>query len=531
MALEQHLIQEQQQQQLLQQRLTAQQILQVRMLEMPLAQIEQAVNSELCDNPALEAESPYGDDAYDGGGDDAYAPSGSESSDEGYDGNDDGEDSMFDEGRDDNAVMEQERADREDAMDSALDNMGSDDRDGMPDSDYHTCSNNSDRDADQEERVFGESQSFYDILTQQAADEDLDDRQKQIMDYLIGSLDGNGRLVKDLPAISDELAIYQYMDCTTEEIAHVLKILQSFDPAGVGARSLQECLLLQIARREPSEMRRRMAIVIAKYFDDFTKKHWRKIAGHLRISEEQAERVIAELRRLNPKPGASLGETIGRNTQQVTPDFIVDTAFDGTVTFQLNHGDLPQLRVSEDFIEQLKGFQSNREALNKREREGFLYVREKVEKAKGYIEAIHRRNQTMEKTMAAIIHLQEKFFRDGDESDIQPMTLKDVADRIGMDISTVSRVCNSKYADTRWGTFKLRHFFSEGYAVEGQEEELSTRKIKLALKDLIEAEDKRKPLSDDALAKLMKKEGYPIARRTVAKYREQMNIPVARLRK
>lgn len=222
---------------------------------------------------------------------------------------------------------------------------------------------------------------------------------------------------------------------------------------------------------------------------------------------------------------------MGRNTQQVTPDFIVETAFDGTVTFQINQGNMPQLHISQDFMEQMQGYQQNKSSLNKHEKEGLLYIKEKVERARGYIEAVQKRHRTMEKTMQAIIDIQKKYFQDGDESDLVPMTLKDVADRIDMDISTVSRVCNGKYADTRWGIFKLRHFFSDGYSISGTNEELSTRRIKLTLKDIIAAEDKQKPLSDEALAKELKKQGYPIARRTVAKYREQLGLPVARLRK
>lgn len=521
-------IQEQEQQLVQQQRLTAQQILQVRMLEMPLAQIEQAVKAELCDNPALEADSPddgYGENVE--GYDDPRSDYDdvSESSDgDAYDGMDDYDDSN-------RIEEEQERSDREDALDAALDSMGSDDRDGQYDSDYRSMGVSVTPDADQEEQVFGESQSFYDNLMQQVADEDLDDRQLQIITYLIGSLEGDGLLHKSLLDISDELAIYHSLDCSEKEIESVLEILQSFDPAGVGARNLQECLVLQIKRREPSEMHRRMALVIVRYFDIFTKKHWDKLAHHLQLTPEQTKRVIDEIRKLNPRPGSSLGETMGRNTQQVTPDFIVDTAYDGTVTFQLNQGDVPMLRVSSDFEQQYQGFQKNRESMNRMQKEALLYTKEKLDRARGYIEAVQKRRTTMMKTMRAIIDIQRKFFQDGDESDLVPMTLKDVADRIGMDISTVSRVCNAKYADTRWGTFRLRHFFSDSYTVSGTSEELSTRKIKIALRDLIDAEDKKHPLSDQALAEEMKKLGYPIARRTVTKYREQLNLPIARLRK
>lgn len=515
--MEQSLIQEQQLQQVQQQRLTAQQILQVKLLEMPLAQIEQAVKAELCDNPALEASTP----------DDDYADVSpmppfhdTDDTDEGHTDELDRTDSQYE--------QQKEREDRDDALDAALDSIDSDDR---LDADYRSQGDNSASEEEREEMVYGDSQSFYDSLMQQVSDEDLTSRQREIMDYLVGSLDSDGLLRKDIQTIGDELAIYNSIDCTEEEIETVLKILQSFDPAGIGARSLQECLLLQIARREPSVMRKRMAIVIAHCFELFKKKRWDKIGSHLRLTPEQTERVILELRRLNPRPGAALGETMGRNVQQVTPDFIVDTAYDGTVTFQLNNGDVPQLYVSRDFEQQLLGYQQNRDSLNRMQKEALLYTKERVERARGYIEAVQKRRQTMTVTMRAIIDIQKKFFQDGDESDIVPMTLKDVADRIGLDISTVSRVCNSKYADTRWGTFRLRHFFSEGYSVDGSSEEMSTRRIKVALAEIINHEDKKKPLSDEALAKELKRQGFPIARRTVAKYREQLGLPVARMRK
>ena len=311
---------------------------------------------------------------------------------------------------------------------------------------------------------------------------------------------------------------------------YVLSILQSFDPAGIGASSLQECLLLQIARREDSRLTRRMRRVIRDYFDDFTKKHWEKIRQHLKTSEYEAEEVIKELRKLNPRPGASLGETMGRSIQQVTPDFIIDTDENGQVTMTLNNGELPQLFISRDFEQQMLGYQNNSKSLNRMEKEALLYTKEKVERARGYIDAIERRRKTLTLTMQAIIKMQHKYFLDGDEADLVPMTMTDIAEQIGMDVSTVSRVCNAKYAETPWGIFKLRHFFSSSFGKEG-DEEMSNRKVKIALADIIKAEDKKHPLSDDAISKELKKQGYPVARRTVAKYREALGIPVARLRR
>ena len=343
-------------------------------------------------------------------------------------------------------------------------------------------------------------------------------------------LDDDGLLRTDLSIICDNLAIYYYLDVDIHSVEKALQILQSFDPAGVGARSLQECLLLQIDRREDSVMTRYMRKVIKKYYDDFTKKHWEKLSQYLHIPEQEMDDVIAELRRLNPRPGASLGETMGRSVNQVTPDFIIDSSVDGRVSFSLNTGDLPHLHVSPDYEEMLRGYQMNSKSLSRSEKSALLFYKEKIESAKGYIDAIEKRQKTMSATMKAIIDIQHRYFLDGDEADLVPMTEKDVAERIGMDISTVSRVCRSKYAETPWGIFRLRHFFSSGYSVDG-ENEMSNRRIKAALLEIIKHEDKKRPLSDDSIAKALKEQGFPIARRTVAKYRDALKIPVARLRR
>ena len=366
------------------------------------------------------------------------------------------------------------------------------------------------------------------------------------MEYLIGSLDDDGLLRKDLGSIADELAIYHYIDVTTGEIRNVLAKLQTFDPPGIGAQSLQECLLLQIDRKREESKKdesqnpaagedRKTTInllreVIADHFDEFKKKHWNKIKEMMHLSTVQVNELQEELRRLNPKPGSSLGETIGRSLQQVTPDFVIDTADDGVVTFYLNRGNIPELKVSSSFTDMVETYRNNPEGMGRQEKEALLYAKEKVERAQGFIEAVRQRRRTLYMTMKAIIDWQYRFFQDGDEADLKPMILKDIADKTGFDISTVSRVSNMKYAQTCWGTFPLRYFFSDGYVTETGEE-LSTRKIKVALREIIEKEDENKPLSDEALTSLMKEEGYPVARRTVAKYREQMGIPVARLRK
>lgn len=501
--------QEQKLQQL--QRLSAQQMLQVKMLEMPLNELEDNINAELDDNPALETENP--DDALMGEGNEDRSAL------------DDSDNSNDDEFGDDAYEAQSEKEERKDELNQALESIGKDDQ--MPD--YNTDRYNT-QNADYEEMVYGDTTSFYDKLKEQMDMQILTDKEKQIMEYLIGSLDEDGLLRKDLDSICDELIIYHNIDVSEKEIEHVLHKLQSFDPAGVGGRSLQECLLLQVKRLPKGVLRKTMEEVFEDYFDEFTKKHWDKIKSGLELNETQLETLKDEIRKLNPKPGASLGETDGRNMQQINPDFIVDTADDGTITFTLNRGNMPELTVSPSFTDMIETYKKHKDQMSRKDKEALLYAKEKVDKAQGFIEAIKQRRHTLIITMKAIIDIQRQFFLDGDEADLKPMILKDVAERTKLDISTISRVRIEKYVQTKWGIFPLKFFFTDSYTTEDGEE-LSTRKIKIALQHLIENEDKKKPLSDDAISKVMKEKGFPIARRTVAKYREQLGIPVARLRK
>lgn len=501
--------QEQKLQQL--QRLSAQQMLQVKMLEMPLNELEDNINAELDDNPALETENP--DDALMGEGNEDRSAL------------DDSDNSNDDEFGEDAYEAQSEKEERKDELDQALECIGKDDQ--MPD--YNTDRYNT-QNADYEEMVYGNTTSFYDKLKEQMDMQILSDKEKQIMEYLIGSLDEDGLLRKDLDSICDELIIYHNIDVSEKEIEHVLHKLQSFDPAGVGGRSLQECLLLQVKRLPKGVLRKTMEEVFEDYFDEFTKKHWDKIKSGLELNETQLETLKDEIRKLNPKPGASLGETDGRNMQQINPDFIVDTADDGTITFTLNRGNMPELTVSPSFTDMIETYKRHKDQMSRKDKEALLYAKEKVDKAQGFIEAIKQRRHTLIITMKAIIDIQRQFFLDGDEADLKPMILKDVAERTKLDISTISRVRIEKYVQTKWGVFPLKFFFTDSYTTEDGEE-LSTRKIKIALQHLIENEDKKKPLSDDAISKVMKEKGFPIARRTVAKYREQLGIPVARLRK
>ena len=471
--------QRQTQGQKLTQSISHQQLLQATLVELPITQLVDRVNTEMNDNPALEADAGYDTPDTPDTPDYPDYPDDPEISDD--------------------YAVSAEREERQSALDEALAGIGRDDED-LPV--YHGGSNVAD---DREEIVYGQSESFYDQLMAQVGETELTDRQRDIMEYLIGSLDDDGLLRKPSDVISDELAIYHNIDASHEEIEHVLSVLQDFDPAGIGARSLQECLLIQISRRDDSKVKTLMQTVIADYFEAFTRKHWDKIQAALSLTDIQAAALFKELRKLNPRPGASMGETVGRSIQQITPDFVIDTQDDGTITFTLNNGEVPELKVSQSFVDSMKEYQDSKEQLSRQTKEALLYIKKKVEAAQSFIDAIKVRRHTLIVTMQAIISL-----------------------KTGLDLSTISRVSNSKYAQTRWGTFPLRHFFSDSYVTESGEE-LSTRQIKAALRDIVEAEDK--PLSDDAIKELLAQKGFPIARRTVAKYREQLGIPIARLRK
>ena len=383
---------------------------------------------------------------------------------------------------------------------------------------------------DREEMVWGDSTSFYDKLREQVGEQDITPRQRDILEYIIGSLDDDGLLRKTPDSLCDELELFQNVECTPEEVKAMVKLLKTFDPAGIGAKDLRECLILQLQRRPKSEARD-LAIQILTYsYKDFIARHWEALKKNHHITDDDLDTFRHEIMRLNPKPGASLGEAEGRSMQQITPDFIVDTLDDGTIKMYLNSGDVPELRVSPDFADMVQTWRNNRKGMSRRDKEALLYAKEKVEKAQGYIDAIRQRRATLTKTMRAIIDWQRPFFLDGDESDLRPMVLKDIAGKTGLDISTVSRVCNVKYVQTNWGIFPLKYFFNTSFVSENGEE-LSSRNIKLTLKSIVDNENKKAPYSDDQLSKLMKEKGFPIARRTVSKYREQLAIPSAKQRR
>ena len=455
------------------QRLTPLQLLIGQMIEKPIDQLTEYVNQQLIDNPALEVK-PSDESEWDQSQDSTT------------------EDLSRQENHEDEDFMGEEKIPVQETQP------------------HQDPSNNV---------------SFYDKLRQQMGETDLNEQQCHIMEYLIGSLDNDGLLRKDIETISDEMAIYQNLDASVEEIKEVLSKLQTFDPAGVGAQSLQQCLLLQIERRKEGWTKDVLQKIIKTYFDDLLKNHWTKLQRTLHLDEEEKEEIKAELKKLNPKPGAALGEVQGTSIQQVTPDFIVETTDDGQVNFSLRRGRLPELEISESYIETLNSMRN----LSRKDKEAIPLLKKDVDGAKMLIDALQQRQATLTKTMAAIIRRQRKFFLDGDEADLQPMALKDIAADTGLDISTVSRVTNEKYAETRWGIFRLRYFFSDRYHNDG--DEVSTRKIKSALKDIIDHEDKHHPLTDMQLEDALKKKGFQTKRRTIVKYREQMNIPKSSLRK
>lgn len=485
-------VQTQAQQQI--QTLSPQQILVVKLLELPAVELEDRVRAELLENPALE-------DGHDDNEADEYA----------------------------DATTSEEEGDT--SYDSLSDYLNEDD---IPD--YKLQENNRIRDEQPEEIPISASTSFYETLKEQLGEQELSERQRELAEYLIGSLDDDGLLRKSLDDLSNDLAIYSGIDASVQELEEVLKIIQDFDPAGLGARNLKECLLIQVRRKmdtQPDEDESLLHIeesILTNCYEEFTRKHWEKIEQKLGLDEATTRQAIKEICRLNPRPGASMGETIGKNLQQIVPDFLVDTDDEGNITLTLNNRNVPELRMSRDFTTLVEEHTKNKANQSKESKEALLFLKQKMDAAQGFIDAIKQRQNTLLKTMQAIIDLQRPFFLEGDESLLRPMILKDVAERTGLDISTISRVSNSKYVQTNFGIYQLKFFFSDGYTT-GDGEEMSVREIRKILKECIDSEDKKKPLTDDELTDLLKEKGYPIARRTVAKYRQQMGIPVARLRK
>jgi RNA polymerase sigma-54 factor len=357
----------------------------------------------------------------------------------------------------------------------------------------------------------------------------LTERQTQIATYIIGNLDDSGYLSRELSQIVDDLAFNVNIETTVKELEELLLIIQEFEPYGVGARNLQECLLIQLERTEyPSEETELAKTILSKYFPEFTKKHYDKIEYRLEISSSRLKSAINEILKLNPKPGNSLVDSAKPN-QYVVPDFIISNT-DGILELSLNSRNTPELRVNKAYLDMIEKMSVTSKDKPKQNKDVLVFVKQKLESAKWFIDMIKQRQDTLYRTMFSIMNFQKEYFLEGDETTLKPMILKDIAERVNLDISTISRVVNSKYVQTPFGTFLLKSFFSESLSTDAGEE-VSTREVKKILSDCVESENKDKPLTDEHLTDILKEKGYNIARRTVAKYREQLDIPVARLRK
>ena len=478
MALKQFLSQK------LEQRLSPQQIQLMKLLQVPTMDLDQRIKQEIEENPALE----------------------------------EGSDELEDEFDNQDDTEENDTDDEFDLSDYIDDDIA----------DYKTNANNQSK--DDEERVIPLSgeQSFQEKLSEQLHLLDLNETEFIIADILIGNLDESGYLNRDLEAIVDDLAFSMNVITSEQEVKSILGLIQTFDPAGVGARSLQECLLLQINRKQDGDISRFTAKkILEDFFEEFTKKHYDKIALKLEIEDKDLKDAIDEILRLNPKPGGSLRES-AKNQLQITPDFVINET-DGSLELSLNSRNAPSLKVSREYESMLRSYSEGAKT-TKSDKEAVSFVRQKLDGAKWFIDAIKQRQQTLLLTMNAIMNYQFAYFLSGDEAKLRPMILKDIADIVNLDISTISRVSNSKYVQTNFGIYPLKYFFSESLSTDSGEE-VSTREVKKILSEAINSESKKIPLTDEKLMDLLNEKGYNIARRTVAKYREQLNFPVARMRK
>lgn len=476
----------------LSQKLSPQQIQLMKLIQLPTQAFEQRLKQELEENPALDTgkESDESDDAFDE----------FDNSDETYD---------------DNETIE--------AEDINIDEYLSDDE--IPE--YRTQANNYSVDDEDKSVPYAAGTSFTQHLINQLNTFRLSDQEEEIAYFLVGSVDESGYIRRSLSDITDDLAFTQNVYTTEEEVEKVLQIVHQLDPAGVGARNLQECLSIQLHRKEQRPEVAMATAIIDKGFEQFTKKHYKKLMQKFNIDEEQLKDAVEQIEHLNPKPGGSYA---GNNkiVQHIVPDFAIKIV-NGELELTLNGRNAPELHVSREYNNMLKGYKESKEK-SKSQKDAVMFIKQKLDAAKWFIEAVRQRQQTLFITMSSIMHYQKEYFLTGDERNLRPMILKDIADEIEMDVSTISRVANSKYVDTPYGTKLIKEFFSESMTND-QGEEVSTREIKKILETVIEEESKKKPMTDEALAKILKEKGYPIARRTVAKYREQLDIPVARLRK
>lgn len=487
-------------QQKLLQKLSPQQIQLMKLLQVPTANLEERIKEELEENPALELDEEKHDENADELKDEF-----NENGEEEYEEADGSED-------------EYENIDISEYVQDGDDDVA----------DYKLKDDNYPEEDDKKELPYKSETGLYDLLRNQLGLLKLDTKEQKIAEHIIGSIDEDGYLRRETSAIVDDLAFRQNISATEEEIESVIHRIQQFDPPGVGARNLQECLLLQLQRQKDEGKDVQIAMLaIQKYFDEFTKKHYEKIQRGLNLTDEDLKEVMLQIIHLNPKPGGTVGE-INKAESYVVPDFFIFNN-GGKLELTLNSRNAPELRISEGYRDMLKEYDRGAKK-DKRQKEAVLFIKQKIDAAKWFIDAIKQRQQTLMNTMSAILEHQKEFFLTGDETSLRPMILKDIAEKTGLDISTVSRVANSKFVQTEFGTYRLKFFFSESLSTESGEE-VSTREVKKILSDFIEGENKKKPLSDERLTELLQEKGYNIARRTVAKYREQLNIPVARLRK
>ncbi len=470
----------------LSQKLSPQQIQLMKLIQLPTQAFEQRISQEMNENPALEG--------------------GKE------------EPEKFDED-----INDEYQETIDEAPEINIDDYLSDDETPS----YKLNANNYSADDQETHMPYEAGQSFTQHLMLQLNTYRLEESEKEIAKFLVGSVDESGYIRREIADIVDDLAFTQNVYTQEAAVESVLEKVQELDPAGVGARDLQECLLLQLKRKQQNSKVVLASRILKETFDHFSKKHYKKLLQKFSISEDELREAIAEIESLNPKPGGAISSNT-RMVEHVVPDFAI-TIVEGGLELTLNGRNAPELHVSREYANMLKGYKESKDK-SKSQKEAVLFIKQKLDAAKWFIDAIKQRQQTLFVTMNAIMHQQEAYFLSGDQRKLRPMILKDIADTIGMDISTVSRVANSKYVDTPYGTKLIKEFFSESMKND-QGEDVSTKEIKKILEITIGEEDKRKPLTDDKLAQILKEKGYPIARRTVAKYREQLELSVARLRK
>jgi RNA polymerase sigma-54 factor len=476
-------------QQKLQQKLSPQQIQMIKLLEIPAMQLEQRIKEELEVNPMLEEGTP-----------------------------------------EETNLVELETEEKEnnegDTDEFTLEDYYNEDE-YIPS--YKLSTSNYSSDDKRQDIPFSVGSTFHEFLESQLGELQLDDRQIALATFLIGNIDDDGYLRRKISAVVDDIAFLQNIQTTEVELIKLLHMIQEFEPAGVGARDLQECLLLQIEIKNLQVPEIKLAWNILKnHFEEFTHKHYDKIRNRLDISDNELKGAIDEILKLNPKPGSSFSDPMNKASEHITPDFMLEYKDDVPI-LTLNSKNIPELRISKAYADIIEN-KHKKDGNTKQQKELISFVKQKIDSAKWFIDAIRQRQNTLMVTMQTILNYQKEYFKDGDDKKLRPMILKDIADATGLDISTISRVANSKYIQTNFGILPLKYFFSEGMQNEAGEE-VSTREIKKILKECVENEEKRKPITDDQLAEILKEKGYPIARRTVAKYREQLDIPVARLRK